>query len=150
RKGALKTRLHSQEGRMSTLSTRNKIKGRVKGVREGEVMSEVTVDADGTEFVAAITRHSVERLGLAEGDTVTVLVKATEVMLAKGSETIDRLTTRNQIPGKISEITTGPAMAEVTVDVHDDEIVAVVTRHSVERLGLERGDDVVALVKATE
>jgi molybdopterin-binding protein len=33
--------------------------------------------------VAAITRGSAERLGLAEGDQVVVIVKATEVMLAK-------------------------------------------------------------------
>jgi molybdopterin-binding protein len=32
---------------------------------------------------AAITRSSVEELALAEGDTVTVLIKATEVMLGK-------------------------------------------------------------------
>jgi molybdopterin-binding protein len=33
--------------------------------------------------VAAVTRHSVENLELKEGDEVTVLIKATEVMLAK-------------------------------------------------------------------
>jgi molybdopterin-binding protein len=33
--------------------------------------------------VAAVTRNSIERLGLAEGDDVVVLIKATEVMLAK-------------------------------------------------------------------
>jgi molybdopterin-binding protein len=30
-----------------------------------------------------VTRHSVERLALAEGDDVVALVKATEVMLAR-------------------------------------------------------------------
>jgi molybdopterin-binding protein len=33
--------------------------------------------------VAAITRGSAERLGLAEGDEVVVIVKATEVLLGK-------------------------------------------------------------------
>jgi molybdopterin-binding protein len=37
----------------------------------------------GQEIVAAITRGSAEALGLAEGDEVTVLIKATEVMLGK-------------------------------------------------------------------
>ncbi|HET9558263.1 MAG TPA: TOBE domain-containing protein [Actinomycetota bacterium] len=44
-------------------------------------MAEVTVDVDGQQIVSAITRASVERLGLAEGQPVTVIVKATEVML---------------------------------------------------------------------
>jgi molybdopterin-binding protein len=33
--------------------------------------------------VAAITRRSAEALGLKVGDTVTVLIKATEVMIGK-------------------------------------------------------------------
>jgi molybdopterin-binding protein len=33
--------------------------------------------------VAAITRHSVETMGLKEGDSVQAVVKATEVMVQK-------------------------------------------------------------------
>ncbi|HZO62502.1 MAG TPA: TOBE domain-containing protein [Gaiellaceae bacterium] len=65
------------------LTTRNQLRGTVTSVDVGSVMAEVKVDVHGAEVVAAITRHSVERLGLREGDEVTVLIKATEVMLAK-------------------------------------------------------------------
>jgi molybdopterin-binding protein len=65
------------------LSTRNQLKGTVRSVKLGTIMAEVVVDIGGQEVVSAITRGSVERLGLAEGDPVTVLVKATEVMLGK-------------------------------------------------------------------
>jgi molybdopterin-binding protein len=65
------------------LSTRNQLKGTVKSVRTGTIMAEVLVDIGGQEVVAAITRGSAEELGLAEGDSVTVLIKATEVMLGK-------------------------------------------------------------------
>jgi molybdate transport system regulatory protein len=68
---------------MSALTTRNQLDGKVTSVIKGNVMAEVKVDVHGEEFIAAVTRHSVERLGLSEGDSVTVLVKATEVMLAK-------------------------------------------------------------------
>ena len=44
---------------------------------------EITVDIGGQTVVAAITRGSAEELALAEGDQVTVLIKATEVMLGK-------------------------------------------------------------------
>ena len=47
-------------------------------------MVEVTVDiGGGREIVAAITRESIERLGLSEGVAVVALIKATEVMLAR-------------------------------------------------------------------
>ena len=49
----------------------------------GGIMAEVTVDIGGQQIVAAITRGSAEELALAEGDAVTVLIKATEVMLGK-------------------------------------------------------------------
>ena len=65
------------------LSTRNQLPGKVTGVKLGGIMAEVAVDLGGQTIVAAITRESAEGLELAEGDDVTVLVKATEVMLGK-------------------------------------------------------------------
>ena len=65
------------------LSARNQLAGKVKSLSIGTIMAEVTVDVGGHDIVAAITRSSVERLALAEGDEVTVVIKATEVMLAR-------------------------------------------------------------------
>ena len=65
------------------LSTRNQLQGTVKSVKLGTIMAEVVVDVGGQEVVAAVTRGGVEHLGLAEGDSVAVLIKATEVMLGK-------------------------------------------------------------------
>ena len=65
------------------ISARNQLKGTVTSVTSGNVMAEVAVDVGGQEVVAAITRASAESLNLAKGDEVTVLIKATEVMLAK-------------------------------------------------------------------
>ena len=65
------------------ISARNQLKGRIKEVVLGTVMAEVVVDIGGQEVVAAITRRSAEGLGLKAGDAVTVLIKATEVMIGK-------------------------------------------------------------------
>ena len=66
------------------LSARNQFAGRVKQVKLGNIMAEVVVDiGGGHEVVAAITRGSVERLHLAQDSAVTVIVKATEVLIAK-------------------------------------------------------------------
>jgi molybdopterin-binding protein len=65
------------------LSARNQIRGTITGITLGEVMAEVTVDIGGQTLAAAITRNSVERLKLAEGDEVVLIIKATEVMVGK-------------------------------------------------------------------
>ena len=65
------------------LSTRNQLAGKVTDVKLGTIMSEITVDVGGQTITAAITRSSTEELALAAGDDVTVLIKATEVMLGK-------------------------------------------------------------------
>jgi molybdate transport system regulatory protein len=64
------------------LSARNQLPGTVTAVKEGAVMAEVAVKLDGgPEIVSAITVGSVQRLKLAAGSKVTVVIKATEVML---------------------------------------------------------------------
>ena len=65
------------------LSARNQLDATVKAVKVGTIMAEVTVDVGGQIVVAAITRGSADELELTEGDQVTVLIKATEVMLGK-------------------------------------------------------------------
>ncbi len=64
------------------LSARNQLTGTVKSVKLGTIMAEVVVDVGGNEIVSAITRGSAEALGLSEGTPVTVVIKATEVLLA--------------------------------------------------------------------
>jgi molybdopterin-binding protein len=65
------------------ISARNQLPGTVKSIRLGEVMAEVALDVGGHEVVAAVTRASVERMGLKEGDGVTAIIKATEVMIGR-------------------------------------------------------------------
>jgi molybdopterin-binding protein len=65
------------------LSTRNQLAGTVADVQLGGIMSAVKVTLQSGETItAAITREAAEELALATGTQVTVLIKATEVMLA--------------------------------------------------------------------
>ena len=61
-----------------------------------------------------------------------------------------KLSTRNRMPGVITEIVKGEVAAQVGMQVGDNHLVALVTRESAEELGLEPGQEVVALVKATD
>jgi molybdate transport system regulatory protein len=61
------------------------------------------------------------------------------------------LSARNQIAGNITNIELGAVMAEVTLDIGGGQtLTSAITSHSVERLGLKVGDEVVAIIKATE
>lgn len=66
------------------ISARNQLRGRITGVKTGSVMAEIQVDVEAGAIAAAITRTSAEQLQLKDGDRVTVIIKATEVMIGKG------------------------------------------------------------------
>ena len=65
------------------LSARNQLKGTVTGIKAGAVMAEITVQVSPGDVTAAITDSSRDRLSLKEGDEVAVIIKATEVIIAK-------------------------------------------------------------------
>jgi molybdopterin-binding protein len=68
------------------LSARNQLKGKITAIELGAVMADVSVDVGGQTLASAITKASVERLGLKVGDEVVVIIKATEVMLGKPTQ----------------------------------------------------------------
>ena len=62
-----------------------------------------------------------------------------------------KISARNKIEGKITEITKGAVMAKVVVDIGDGKTInSVITVDSVSDLDLKAGDDVFAIVKSTE
>jgi molybdopterin-binding protein len=61
------------------------------------------------------------------------------------------LSARNNLPGTVKSIKMDAITAEVILDLgHGREIVSVITRDSVERLGLKVGERAVAVIKSTE
>jgi molybdopterin-binding protein len=65
------------------ISARNQLTGTVTEVKSGAVMAEVTVRIGEGDITAAITDGSLQNLHVSNGDQVTVVIKATEVMIAK-------------------------------------------------------------------
>jgi len=65
------------------LSARNQFKGQVVRVKSGSVMAEIDVKVKGGKVVAAITDGSAKRLKLKAGDKITVVIKATDILIGK-------------------------------------------------------------------
>jgi molybdopterin-binding protein len=64
------------------ISARNQIKGAVVEVKKGATTSHVRVDiGNGTIVTSSITNEAVDDLGIKAGGKVTVVVKASDVMI---------------------------------------------------------------------
>jgi molybdopterin-binding protein len=70
-----------------SFSARNRFPGTVTSVEADGVMALVEIEAGPFRVTAAITRDSVEELGLEPGVTVTAAVKATSVMVERTKPT---------------------------------------------------------------
>ena len=67
-------------------SIRNQLIETVKSIVSDKVMSEVQVETAARTITSVITTNSVKALKLRKGDEVAVLVKATNVSLAKDQD----------------------------------------------------------------
>jgi molybdopterin-binding protein len=56
---------------------------------------------------------------------------------------------RNELPGTVKRIISDKVLSEVVIETGIGEIASVITTSSVEQMGLKMGDEVFALVKAT-
>jgi molybdopterin-binding protein len=61
-----------------------------------------------------------------------------------------RLSARNQIPARVTSITSGEAIANVELDANGVRLVASITVEAVRDLGLAEGSQVIAVIKASE
>jgi molybdopterin-binding protein len=60
-----------------------------------------------------------------------------------------QISVRNKLSGTVKEVKMGAVMAEVVVQVGENQIAAVITKDAAEELALKAGDNVTALVKST-
>lgn len=131
-------------------SSRNQFKGTVASVKRGAVNDEVIIKLQGgAELTAVITGTSADNLALEAGKEAIALIKASWVILAANLEGI-KLSARNQLRGTVKETKPGAVNAEVIVDLgNGDELTAIITMESMNKLGLEKGKPVTALIKAS-
>lgn len=66
------------------ISARNQFPGTITAINPGAVNGTIKVDIGGGNVVtSSITEEAIAELGLAVGDSVTVLVKASDVLIGK-------------------------------------------------------------------
>ncbi len=66
------------------ISARNVFEGEIENIEVGAVMANVKIKIESPELITAIiTKESVEKLDLKKGDTVSAIIKSTEIMVGK-------------------------------------------------------------------
>lgn len=131
-------------------SARNVFPVTVTAIHDGAVHDEIVLRMEGgQELVAAITRTSTQRLGLAAGKPALALIKASFVILLEDADDW-LLSTRNQFAGTVTAVRPGAVNAEVDMALPGGQtLCAIVTMTSAERLNLAPGSRVTAAVKAS-
>ena len=61
-----------------------------------------------------------------------------------------QLSARNQIPARVTSITSGEAIANVHLDAGGVSLVASITVEAAQQLGLTEGSNVTAVIKASD
>jgi molybdopterin-binding protein len=78
------------------------------------------------------------------------VVSLAEIERLRGREETETLSARNRFRGIVREVKVDGLLAQVDIDVNEpSRVVAVITRESLEELGLRPGMEAVAVVKAT-
>lgn len=61
-----------------------------------------------------------------------------------------RISARNRLKGKVTEVTKGATTAHVKIDVGGTIVTASITNQAVDELGLKVGDEAYAVIKASD
>ena len=65
------------------VNVRNQLRGKIKSIVWGDVVSEIEIDTSSGLITSVITTRSIKELALDIGSEVLALVKATDVAIAK-------------------------------------------------------------------
>lgn len=78
------------------------------------------------------------------------VISASEIERLQGGDRSGSLSARNRLRGVVREIKVDGLLAQIDIDVTEPgRVVSVITRESLEELGLRPGMDATAVVKAT-
>jgi molybdate transport system regulatory protein len=127
-------------------SARNQLFGTVVSNDAQQVVQHLMIQlADGvTQLNVALTQRSADRLQLAAGKEVLVLIKAPWIRISRDAAEED-----NQLPATVSAIEPGEQMSEVLMHLASGETLCATLSHDqLQQLKLQPGDAVIASFNA--
>ncbi len=130
------------------LSLMNTLRGSIIGIETFGSLSLVKVQV-GTNTMTSIVIDSAETTPyLHLNNAVKVLFKETEVVMGKGD--ITNISLQNRLAGTISKMALGDLLARIEMETDVGQITSIITRNAVESLGLQVGEEALAMIKTNE
>ncbi len=112
-------------------------------------LSMVTVGLSaGLEITAVVIETPESASYLRLGNTVSVLFKETEVVLATGPA--GQIGIQNRFPGSVLSVEAGELLSKVSLQTPAGDLQAVLATAELDSLGLAAGDAVTILIKINE
>ncbi len=126
----------------------NRLCGTIVNITQGQIHAHVQILWKDTPLSVIITRASCDDMHLSVGDTISALIKGTDIMLAKSFSGM--LSARNRAKGIVRQIIQGDILSKILVESQGDMLHAIITNTSLKDLDIRCGDEVTAIVKSTE
>ena len=126
----------------------SKVSGTITKVVKGHIHANVQILWKSIPLSVVITTASCEDMHLSEGDSITVLIKGTDVMLAKSFSGM--ISARNRVGGVVKRIIEGDVVSKVFVESQDEMLHSIITNTSLKEMEISEGNEITAIVKSTE
>jgi molybdate transport system regulatory protein len=132
------------------ISARNQIAGIVELISNGTVNAEVYIKLkSGYSMISVITNTAVNNLDLKLGDEVVAIFKSSTVLIT--TDISLNISARNKFQGTVDSINQGEINSELIIDIgNGDKIASIITTNSIEKLGIIKGSQVSAIIKASD
>jgi len=126
----------------------NKLKGKITEITSHEGISLVNIQTGDSTFSTVLLDTTESCSYLKIDKDITVAFKETEVAIALPN--LGSISLANQLKCTIKSIQNGKILAKTELTCKDENITSIITSRSATRLGLEKGKEVIALIKANE
>ncbi len=126
----------------------NRLNGKIVNIIRGKIHAHVQILWKEVLLSVIITSVSCDDMHLTAGDSICVIIKGTDIMLAKSISGM--LSARNRTMGLVKQIIRGDVLSKVLIESQGDVLHAIITNASLDEMKINNGDEITAIVKSTE
>ena len=106
------------------------------------------IDCVSFKIYASVSKSSVERMALVNGDAVTALINSNQLILSLDEDI--NLSCRNKFTGTVNSVKKGAVNSEVFIDLdNSNKLCVMVTNESIDSMNIAYGSKVSAFCKAS-
>ncbi len=126
----------------------NQLNAVIKAIHTEDHITLVVAQAAGIAFHTMVIDEPDTADYLQEGKPVSLVFKENAVSIAKNVSGM--LSIRNRIPCTVSNLKMSEVLSKLALDVKGHVFYSIITTHAVKELNIQVGDQVEALIKATD